>query len=99
MPILDIGNIYICSWSKEFGIVLIPEVEFTSFLIHFVFHFRQISKNKYSYLLQLHAMLIWALLVPCYRLYPFLYNVKGLGTQQTVSRYLYAPTFSSFNHS
>lgn len=30
MPILDIGNIYICSWSKEFGIVLIPEVEFTS---------------------------------------------------------------------
>lgn len=44
MPMWDIGNIHY-SWSKEFGIVLIPEVEFTSLLIHFVFQFHQISKK------------------------------------------------------
>lgn len=46
MSMGDIGDIHVFSSSKEFGIILIPEVEFTSFVIHFVFSFRvSISSN------------------------------------------------------
>jgi hypothetical protein len=43
---LDIGDINFFSWGKEFGRVLIPEVGFTSLMIHFMLYSHHISNPR-----------------------------------------------------
>lgn len=76
MSMGDIGDIHVFSSSKEFGIILIPEVEFTSFVIHFVFSFRvSISTNFQKQIILSSST-------------PFLERYEGLGCTTNCSNFL-----------